>query len=224
MSAATRTSGPARRAPTQERSRRRVERILDAAAEVFARIGIDAATTEEIAERAGTSIGSLYRFFPDKKAIFSAIVVRYGSQVRTLFDEVVLPLARAAPWHRVLEETIDALAAFHRSDAGYRAILRNWNAADLLEAETMINREFGRRTEELLAMRARSLSPSRRPVVAEVIVETISAMLIASTRPDAPHGERLIAEAKVMLRSYLAPYVRARRKVRGRRSRSSSSR
>ena len=62
-----------RRQPQQQRSKDRVEAILLAAAEVFDEIGVEAATTHLIAARAGTAIGSLYQFFPDKAAIFHAM-------------------------------------------------------------------------------------------------------------------------------------------------------
>jgi len=59
------TEGPhqeqLRRLPQQARSRE--HRILDAAAELFAEIGCESATTDEIAKRANTSVGGLYRFF-----------------------------------------------------------------------------------------------------------------------------------------------------------------
>ena len=46
---------PARQ-PSQERGERRVEEILDAAAEVIAEVGVEAATTNAIAARAGSSV------------------------------------------------------------------------------------------------------------------------------------------------------------------------
>ena len=58
-----------RRAPVQERSRQTVTRILDAAAAIADEHGVDAATTRAIADRAGVSYPSLYRFFADREAI-----------------------------------------------------------------------------------------------------------------------------------------------------------
>jgi AcrR family transcriptional regulator len=55
-----------RRKPQQARSIERVNHILKIADEVFAEMGFEAATTIEIAARAKISVGSLYRFFPDK--------------------------------------------------------------------------------------------------------------------------------------------------------------
>ncbi len=58
-----------RRAPSQKRSRERVERMLTAASEVITEQGSDAMRMGEVAERAGVSIGSLYQYFPDKGSI-----------------------------------------------------------------------------------------------------------------------------------------------------------
>lgn len=70
------------RAPQQDRGHRRVEQILDAAESVFAEVGVDAATTNQIAERAGASMGSLYHFFPGKDAIVLAVARRLAERIR----------------------------------------------------------------------------------------------------------------------------------------------
>jgi AcrR family transcriptional regulator len=62
-----------RRAPKQDRSRAIVTAIVEAGRELLARDGPAAITTNRIAERAGVSIGSLYRYFPDKQAILAAV-------------------------------------------------------------------------------------------------------------------------------------------------------
>ncbi len=49
-------------------------RILEAAEEVFSRQGV-AAPIDDVAERAGVGVGTLYRNFPNKEALFEAIVV-----------------------------------------------------------------------------------------------------------------------------------------------------
>lgn len=70
------TASVARRAPVQERSRQTVIRILDAAAAIADEQGVDAATTRAIADRAGVSYPSLYRFFPDREAILGELLER----------------------------------------------------------------------------------------------------------------------------------------------------
>lgn len=63
-----------RKQPKQERAAETRQRILDAAAHVFAEHGYAAGTTNRIAERAGVSIGSLYQYFPNKDAVLRALM------------------------------------------------------------------------------------------------------------------------------------------------------
>ncbi|MET1074350.1 MAG: TetR/AcrR family transcriptional regulator [Umezawaea sp.] len=53
------------------------ERILTAAAHIFAEHGYAAGTTNRIAERARISIGSLYQYFPNKDAILAEILIQH---------------------------------------------------------------------------------------------------------------------------------------------------
>jgi len=66
-----------RRRPRQVRAELTRERILTAAAHVFAEHGYAAGTTNRIAERARTSIGSLYQYFPNKDAILAELLVQH---------------------------------------------------------------------------------------------------------------------------------------------------
>jgi AcrR family transcriptional regulator len=65
------------RTPKRERGRQRVAALLEAATEVFAEKGYEAATMTEIAARAGAPIGSLYQFFPAKEALADTLVQQY---------------------------------------------------------------------------------------------------------------------------------------------------
>ena len=197
-----------RRRPLQDRSRKRVEQILDAAAQVFAERGYDAATTEEIARLAGTSIGSVYQFFPNKLAIFNAIALRYVERAQALFDTFMTPEAMRGPWTQLLGGAIDAFAALNETEPGFRAILLNWRvSADMLLANDDVNREFARRVESVLAAQAPNLAPARRVLVATIIVEVISTMLILCVRRRDMDPDAVLAEAKTLLFRYLEPIV-----------------
>lgn len=76
MPSANRDVDP-RRKPRQVRAELTRDRILTAAAHVFAEHGYAAGTTNRIAERARVSIGSLYQYFPNKDAILAELVVRH---------------------------------------------------------------------------------------------------------------------------------------------------
>ncbi|GAA1033138.1 MULTISPECIES: TetR/AcrR family transcriptional regulator [Amycolatopsis] len=66
-----------RKEPRQIRGELTRQRILAAAARVFAEMGYAAGTTNRIAERARVSIGSLYQYYPNKDAILVALASRH---------------------------------------------------------------------------------------------------------------------------------------------------
>jgi AcrR family transcriptional regulator len=66
-----------RKNPQQRRSRDTIEIIFEATIQVLLANGFDQTTTIQIADRAGVSIGSLYQYFPNKRALLSAIVRRH---------------------------------------------------------------------------------------------------------------------------------------------------
>jgi len=70
---------PMRKMPNQQRSRERVEKILNCAVELIAQSGSDAMRMNEVARLAGISIGSLYQYFPDKSAIIQTLAERYNA-------------------------------------------------------------------------------------------------------------------------------------------------
>ncbi|AUA09036.1 HTH-type transcriptional repressor Bm3R1 [Streptomyces malaysiensis subsp. malaysiensis] len=53
------------------------QRILTAAAHVFAEYGYAAGTTNRIAERARISIGSLYQYYSNKDTILAELLIRH---------------------------------------------------------------------------------------------------------------------------------------------------
>ena len=61
--------------PLRADARRNRARVLEVAQEVFAAEG-NAVPIDEIARRAGVGIGTVYRHFPTKEALFEAIVLR----------------------------------------------------------------------------------------------------------------------------------------------------
>jgi AcrR family transcriptional regulator len=69
-------SATKRLAPKQARSRDSFEKLLTAAREVVAEMGLEGATIPRIAARAGLSPGAIYRRFPDKDALLQSVVLK----------------------------------------------------------------------------------------------------------------------------------------------------
>ncbi|PXY27681.1 TetR/AcrR family transcriptional regulator [Prauserella muralis] len=92
-----------RRKPRQVRAELTRERILTAAAHVFAEHGYAAGTTNRIAERARVSIGSLYQYFPNKDSILAELLVLHIDRGRwTQADQLDLSPGSLEPTVRAL--------------------------------------------------------------------------------------------------------------------------
>jgi len=61
----------------------RRDRILDAAESLFAKVGLRSATMEAIASAGSVSKATLYAYFPDKMAVFSAMASRLASDMQS---------------------------------------------------------------------------------------------------------------------------------------------
>jgi AcrR family transcriptional regulator len=70
-----------RKRPQQRRSRVTIDAIFEATIQVLLANGLDRITTIQIADRAGVSIGSLYQYFPNKRALMAAVVKRHVGEV-----------------------------------------------------------------------------------------------------------------------------------------------
>jgi AcrR family transcriptional regulator len=196
----------ARRVPMQERSRQRVERILDAAAQVFSSQGHDAATMEAIAAKAETSIGSIYQFFPNKAAVFDALIARYHVTLRGFLDALLAGPVMDQAWSEIIDAAIDALAALHETDPGFRAVWVGMHLTEQVVSEgEKLNKELARRIAIVLAKKLPKLPPKRRLFVSTMVVEIVTAMLILSARRPAD-SRSIMTETKTLLRLYLAPY------------------
>lgn len=196
-----------RRQPLQARSKERVERILDAAERLFAEVGYEATTTEAVAERAETSIGGLYQFFPNKKALFDALADRHHQNIRVALDGILALDLTQIPWPKLLDKTVDILWSFSFSTPGFVAIWVQGNfSRELLAAGEALNRDLASRAEEVLKHYAPKLKAKQRALVATVMVETVSSMLFLAGRQESLR-QPLRQETKKLLERYLAPYV-----------------
>ena len=70
-----------RKRPQQQRSRVTIDTIFEATILVLLANGLDRITTIQIADRAGVSVGSLYQYFPNKRALLAAVVKRHVGEV-----------------------------------------------------------------------------------------------------------------------------------------------
>lgn len=200
---------PLRRRPTQRRSARRVERMLDACAELLDEMGYEALSTTRIAERAGVAIGSVYQFFPDKRAITQELtrrnVEQFVSRVggRFLEDDF-------RGWWEAVDAIIDVYVDMHRTVPGFRS-LHFGDAVDLnlLDADADNNTVIAGRLRGLLLKEFGLADSAELDLAVLVAVEAGDAVLKLAFRGD-PHGTpEIIDAAKQLIRGFLSRQLRS---------------
>jgi AcrR family transcriptional regulator len=196
-----------RAVPQQERSQRRYDAILDAGAAVFAEHGVEAATMQEIAERAETSIGSVYRFFADKEALFRAVVDRVAANERELM-ETVFSSAFDEPLSKLIDRVVDVYAERNALEPDWYAI---WNHLNLRqptgEFDQGLRSEQLRRLQVLIRYYAPDLDAARVEIISTTIWWLLTGMLAAAQRQPSPMREHLLEETKRLLRLYGRDYL-----------------
>lgn len=162
-----------RRRPTQARSRALVNHVLDAAEVLLAEEGWHRFSTNAAARRAGVSVSSLYRYFPDRVAIVWAL----GERLRFRYREVVVNNP---------DDGLDGVIG--RVVAGLDGVYREHPAAAILTRELIPEAELAfvgeelvgelvRLTDRILAAREIEPDAGRRRLVAELWVELMTAGL-----------------------------------------------
>ncbi len=117
-----------RHEPVQARAAQRIEALLDAAAAVVVEHGIEHLTTALVAERAGASIGTVYRYFPDRVAVLVALAERNFERMHLAVGRVLA--ATHETWPEVLEAVVEAMVETFREVPSFRA-LRSGEGLDL---------------------------------------------------------------------------------------------
>ncbi len=201
-------SGAKRKRPIQERSQRRLASILDAAAEAFADFGFDATTMEGIAATAGTSIGSVYQFFPNKRAVFREVAQKAIEHSGRTFATLMIPEPATRPWTELLDAAFDGYFTLHRSDPMMRAMVRNFELYREFEAEDTAQLErFTAVIAHLISVWTPKLPEAKRKRVARVLVVTFATSMLVLAREDEASAAEMLVETKLMLRRYLSGYI-----------------
>jgi len=201
-----------RRTPVQARSAERVQRMLDACAELIGEIGYEQVTTTLIARRAKVAIGSLYQFFPDKTAVASALVAR---NVERYLTELGQRLTDEPPaqWWEAVDTALDLYVELHHSDAGFRALhfgdvvdvhlLDRGRDASGQDNNAVIAEMLGAMLQERFG-----LGGGRRLTLAlTVAVEIADALLKLAFRLGPDDEAEVVGQAKDVIRRYLSQYL-----------------
>ncbi|WP_022883916.1 TetR/AcrR family transcriptional regulator [Glaciibacter superstes] len=192
--------------PVQRRSSERLTTLLDAAASVVDEVGFARITTAMIAERAGASIGTVYRYYPDRVAVLHALRERAVQRFRA---RVADELRQRDPktWWEAVDCAVTAFVALYRSEAGFRILRFAERERTPLDGDSDLDAGyFARGLAEVLAEEFGLPGGNDLIFRLEVVVEMAEALLTRAFATN-PHGDdRFIAECRRIIHDYLAGF------------------
>jgi AcrR family transcriptional regulator len=113
-----------RKTPQQARSRQTREDILEATAHLLNRKPFGEVSTNHIAKKTGISIGTLYKYYPNKDAILADLSMVFMQQDAELFGRIFEgSLRRRQKKDALVDDLVEALMTAHRDDAQVRGVV-----------------------------------------------------------------------------------------------------
>jgi AcrR family transcriptional regulator len=123
-----------RSSPVQARSNARLVALLDAAAAVIDKSGYETLTTAAVANQAGASIGTVYRYFEDRIVLLNALALRNYERTANAFLAVIEK--KPSNIRTMINDLFEANLALFRTEPGYRS-LRIGDVLDIRPRETL---------------------------------------------------------------------------------------
>jgi AcrR family transcriptional regulator len=193
--------------PVQQRSADRITNLLDAAAHLIDERGIDGLTTSDVATRSESSVGVVYRYFPNIQSLLRALAARNMEK----FTERIFAEMNDQPegWLSALDTTIDAYVDLTRTEPGFRA-LRFGDVIDerFIKPEVSNNTLLARAFNDLLVKKY-GLTPSDELAFdLEVIIEIADSLLHRAFLYDREGDPRFIEKLREIVRDYMRPHAR----------------
>ncbi|MBO4255960.1 MULTISPECIES: TetR/AcrR family transcriptional regulator [Streptomyces] len=191
-----------RRAPVQRRSAERLTRILDACADLLDEVGYDDLSTRAVALRAGVPIGSVYRFFGNKRQMADALAQR---NLERFTERVTERLKKSTEggWRTAMDAVLDEYLAMKRTAPGF-SLVDFGNQIPVGSRHAEPNHRVADRLTDLLSgyLEREPDDDLRRTFL--IAVETADTLVHLAFRVAPDGDEKIIEEAREMLRAYLA--------------------
>lgn len=192
--------------PIQQRSSARITLLLDAAAAIISEHGIEGLTTSDVAIRSESSVGVVYRYFPNIRSLLRALAARNLERYVARLEEQKLPAD--APALDGLDNAIAIIVDMMRTEPGFRAI-RFGDVIDerLLEPEMDNSGMIAELFESFLVDRHQVPRSAELTFRLQVAVEIADALIKRAFEVDARGNDRFIDRAKALVRAELSQVV-----------------
>ena len=193
--------------PSSRRGRKTYERIFEATAELAAELGFEGVNTNLVASRAGVNIASLYRYFPNKQAIFAAISERLAANFKAEIKGLVAQIDAGRPWREAVADGMRLATERRLNSPGERSIrIAIRLSPELQELDRLETNAVCAMLADLMTRRS-GAEPERAMLAARVAIEMAAAILDLLLSEPTRNAETLAAEASDAFVRYLTPLM-----------------
>ena len=156
-----------------------------------------------IAQHAGTAIGTLYGFFPNKETIALRLNEQFCSDIRHLYEEVLTDQLVQLSLSQLIDCIIDPLIMYHQTHPGFQSLwLQAQNDPRLRTLEHDLNETLAQKTAGIFSKRYPQYGEASALLYSRICMRTVQALTsLALREPEVNLG--IIAELKIIIRTYL---------------------
>jgi AcrR family transcriptional regulator len=192
--------------PQRERGRARVAALLEAAGLEFAEKGYEAATMTAIAARAGSSIGSLYQFFPTKDQVANALLTSYV-EILVAHLQTLRDAAPTLDLDTLASRVTRALVRFRDAHPAFATLVETHGTAlpVLAGVRERLRSEIG----AILAAVCPGLPPAEVATRAAVLQQLMKAAVALNGDIGVPRPAAALDQLEGLVRDYLRESVEA---------------
>ena len=192
--------------PIQQRSTQRITLLLDAAATLIDDAGIDGVTTSAVAQRSASSVGVVYRYFPNIQSLLRALAAR---NLERYLERVWQGVEDSPPeaWSS-FDSTLNAFIDMTQAEPGFRA-LRFGDVIDQrfmnpeISNNAILAREFAGQVG-----RSYGFEPDDEIVFhLEVAIEIASGLLTRAFQLNKNGDARFIEATRTLCGTYLRTHI-----------------
>lgn len=195
---------PERIIPQQKRASLRIESFLETAAEIIAESGYEATTMTAIAERSGSAIGALYRYFPDKLSVARALLIRYAQQVDEHWASLIAE-AKDLDVEEFSSRLVGLMAEFADAHPAYLPLI---NAPIKFARDPAARQNLRDQFSRAFIAKNPGLSRERAFLIANVVVQIMKGLISLYAASPVRERASVVAEFKRVLNDYLDDVLR----------------
>lgn len=188
------------RAPQQARSQQRVELILEAAKQLILEKGCARLKMTDIAVQADITVGSIYQYFPNKRAIISGLGEHYlNANHRSMAEALAVPPATTDELIQISRVLLDGYYQLHRGNPVVRDI---WMGSATDKEFRAVDNNDTQRNVDLIFERTKHLFKARQSAKVKLAIMMIilfgSAAVAAAVEMDEEEGRAAMDTAMSM--------------------------